>query len=181
MSGVIVRLEEEPDRPAALEVESLAFGGSAEAAIVERVRDEDGSFSLVAIEGERLVGHVQLSRAWIGDRPVLALGPIGVHPDRQGGGIGSSLVRSALDEACRRGEVAVILLGSPDYYPRFGFSPAVAWGLRNPFTGVQEDGFVVEEEDFMLAPLVDPAPSFAGEVRWHPAFGQPVEAPDEPR
>jgi putative acetyltransferase len=174
VSGVWVRIEEQQDRRVSLEIETLAFGGPEEAAIVERVRDEDGSFALVAVDGELVVGHVQLSRAWIGEQAVLALGPIGVHPDRQGVGIGSSLVPAALDEARRRGEVAVILLGSPDFYPRFGFRPASRWGLRNAFTGLQEDGF-------MLAPLVDPAPSFAGEVRWHPAFGQPVEAPDEPR
>ncbi len=46
----------------------------------------------------------------------------------------------------------MILLGSPAFYPRFGFVPGSAFGLRNPFAGVQPDGFVVAEEDFMLRP-----------------------------
>lgn len=181
MSEVTVRPEEPWDREASLGVERLAFGASDEAEIIERVRDEAGSLALVAVDGDRIIGHAQLSRAWIGELPVLALGPIGAVPERQGAGIGSSLVRSALEEARRLGEAAVILLGSQDYYPRFGFVPAASMGLRNPFAGVQESGFVVEEEDFMVATLVEPGLAFAGEVRWHPAFGEPVEAPGEPR
>ena len=83
-----VRLEREEDRTVAIEVERAAFGSEAEAAIVVAVRDEDGSFALVAEEDGRLVGHVQLSRAWVGSTAILALGPIGVLPERQGQGIG---------------------------------------------------------------------------------------------
>jgi putative acetyltransferase len=172
VTTIAVRLEGLRDREASLEVERLAFGTSEEAAIVEAIRDEEGSFAFVASEAGDVVGHVQLSRAWIGDDPVLALGPIGVRPDRQGSGIGSELVRAALDEAARREEAAVILLGSPAYYPRFGFRAARAFGLRNPFAGVESDGFVIAEEDFMLAPLDDRARSLVGPVRWHAAFGE---------
>ena len=181
MTGIEVRLEEPRDRLDALRVEELAFGGPAEAAIVEAVRDLEGSFALVATDDDAVIGHVQMSRAWIADRPVLALGPIGVLPERQGSGVGSTLVGASLDEARRRGEVAVMLLGSPDFYLRFGFQAASRWGLHNPFAGVSPDGFVIEEEHFMVAALVEPAPVLAGEVWWHPAFGEPVEAPGEPR
>jgi putative acetyltransferase len=175
-SGVRIRLEEPPDREAGLEVERAAFGGPDEADIVVAVRDLEGSFALVAeeIEGGRIVGHVQLSRAWVGDDPVSALGPIGVLPDAQRRGTAGSLVRAALVAASDRGEIAVILLGSTGFYPRFGFEPASAYGLRNPFTGTQEDGFVVQEGDFMLAPLDGRASSLRGSVRWHPAFGEPT-------
>jgi hypothetical protein len=58
---------------------------------------------------------------------------------------------------------------------RFGFGPASGLGLKNPFAGVRPDGFVISEEDFMLVVLEsDP---LSGEVRWHPAFDQPVEGP----
>ncbi len=183
--GVVIRDEKEPDRAAALEVERAAFGGSAEAAIVETVRDLEGSFALVAeaIEDGRIVGHVQMSRAWIGQMAVSALGPIGVLPAVQRQGIGGALVRGALAEARDRGALAVILLGSQRYYPRFGFEPAAGFGLRNPFTGTQEDGFVVQEGDFMLAPLDPRARALRGPVRWHPAFGEPTildAAPSSP-
>lgn len=167
-----IRLERSEDRTTALEVERLAFGSDVEPALAEAVRDEEGSFALVAQDRGEIVGHVQLARAWVGESPVLSLGPIGVRPDRQGEGIGRLLVEGALAEGAARGEIAVILLGSPALYPRFGFEPGAAYGLRNPFTGAQEDRFVVAEEDFMVAALDDRARSLAGEVRWHPAFGQ---------
>ena len=143
-------------------VERAAFGRSEEAEIVRAVRDLEGSFGLVAEEDGAVVGHVQLSRAWIGSDPVLALGPIGVLPARQGRGIGSALVEAALAAARERHEIAVILLGSQVFYPRFGFVSGASLGLRNVFTGVQEDGFVVAEEDFMVATLADHASALAG-------------------
>jgi putative acetyltransferase len=170
---VIVRPEAPADRDGSLAVERAAFGGEEEAAIIEAVRDEPGSFALVAEEDGRIVGHVQMSRAWIGGVEVLALGPIAVHPEHQGRGIGSVLIGEALEEARLRAVPAVVLLGDPDFYPRYGFEPASAYRLRNPFTGVQPDGFVVHEEDFMLAALDDRARSLRGDVRWDPAFGQP--------
>jgi putative acetyltransferase len=174
---VLIRPEEPRDRDAALEVERLAFGSEEESNIVVAVRDEDGSFGLVAQEAGDVVGHVQFSRGWIGERAVVALGPVGVRPDRQARGIGSDLIRAGLEEARRRGEVAVMLLGSPAFYPRFGFVAGATLGLSNPFTGVDAGGFEIAEEDFMITTLGDVV--LAGEVRWHPAFGEPVEGPTD--
>jgi putative acetyltransferase len=168
MTDLAIRPEAPGDRDATLEVERLAFDSDDESRIVESVRDEDGSFALVAEESGRVVGHVQFSRGWIGETAVLALGPVGVLPARQGRGIGSTLIRRGLDEARSRGEVAVMLLGDPSFYARFGFGPGSALGLSNPFTGVLPDGFVIKEEDFMVA-VLEPV-ALEGEVRWHPAF-----------
>ena len=168
-----LRLEEERDAEVALAVERAAFGSETQPEIVRAVRNEPDSFGVGAEDDGRIVEHVQLSRAWIGADAVLALGPVGVEPERQGEGIGSALIRAALDEAGRRHERAVILLGSPDFYPRFGFEPAATHGLRNPFAGVQPDGFVIEEEDFMIARLDEETHRFAGPVTWHPSFGEP--------
>jgi putative acetyltransferase len=118
-----IRLEQPADREASLDVERSAFASEEEPGIVEAVRDLEGSFALVAEEERRLVGHVQFSRAWIGDTPVLALGPIGVRPHRQRNGIGSALIEAGLRESRERAEPAVILLGGPRFYPRFGFKP----------------------------------------------------------
>ena len=169
-----IRLERSQDQASSLEVERLAFGGDEEADIVLAVRDQEGSFALVAEDSGTLIGHVQLSRAWIGPDPVLALGPIGVLPDRQGRGIGRALLERAEDEARRRGEVAIILLGDPRLYPRFGYRPAALFGLRNPFAGVRPGGFVIREEDFMILPLNERGEGLAGDVHWHPAFGEPT-------
>ena len=139
---------------------------------MEAVREEPGSFALVAEHDGAMIGHVQMSRAWVGADEVIALGPIAVSPDHQGAGTGSALVAAALEEARRRGEGAVILLGSPAYYGRLGFQPGATLGLANPFAGEHDDGFVIDERDFQVA-VLDPerAARLAGEVRWHPAFG----------
>jgi predicted N-acetyltransferase YhbS len=106
----------------------------------------------------------------MGETAVLALGPIGVIPDRQGNGMGSALVRAALAGAAERDEVAVILLGAPAYYGRFGFRAARSYGLANPFVGERDDGFRVDEEDFQIV-ILDDRVRLEGDVRWHPAFG----------
>jgi predicted N-acetyltransferase YhbS len=172
--SIEIRVERPEDRAAALEVERRSFEphGSAdeEIAIVMAVRDDEGSFALVAVDGEDLVGHVQFSRGWIGDTSVVALGPIGVLPERQRSGIGSALIRAGFEEARARGERVVMLLGDPGYYGRFGFGPALPLGIRNPLAGVDAGDFVIAEEDFQLA-FLDGEVGLEGEVRWHPAFG----------
>jgi putative acetyltransferase len=177
MSFVLVRLETQADHDSALEVERLAFQGARGGepaddivAAIKTIREEQVSFALVAERAAAIVGHVQFSRAWVGESPVVLLGPIGVHPDSQGAGIGSALVRAGLEEATKRGEAAVVLLGAPDFYSRFGFVAGATFGLRNPAVGVQPDGFVVREEDFMIAPLDARAHSLAGRVRWTEAL-----------
>lgn len=167
-----VRLETADDRAAALDVEREAFGGPLEARIVEEVRDVPGSFALVAELDGVIVGHVQISPAFIGADAVSALGPIGVSVAHRRHGIGTALIDAALAEARRQGAMAVILLGSPRFYGAVGFLPAADFGLANPYTGMQEEGFVVKEEDFQIAVLdQERVGRLRGPVRWHPAFG----------
>ncbi len=168
----MIRLEQVSDRGASIRVETEAFGGPVEAGIVEQVRDDPGSFALVAEVDGVIVGHVQMSPAWVGDDEVLALGPIGVAAEHRHHGIASALIEAALAECRRHGAAAVILLGSPRFYGARGFRPAAEFGLANPYTGTQEEGFVVQEEDFQIS-VLDRArvEGMAGTVRWHPAFG----------
>ncbi|MGZ8600524.1 MAG: GNAT family N-acetyltransferase [Actinomycetota bacterium] len=170
----LVRPETPEDHEVSVEVERAAFDSDEEASIVEAVRNEEASFALVAEEDDIVVGHVQLSRGWVGDTPVLVLGPIGVLPDRQRRGIGSALMRHGLEEARARREAAVILFGEPGFYRRFGFEPGVTFGVPNPYAGrVLPDGTLVAEENFLLAPLDDRARSLSGEIRMHPALTLP--------
>jgi len=81
--------------------------------------------SLVAAERGRLIGTVRLWHVAAGpERPALLLGPLAVSPQRRNRGIGSALMRRALQEMRRLGHRAVILVGDAPYYSRFGFTAA---------------------------------------------------------
>jgi predicted N-acetyltransferase YhbS len=102
----------------------LAYGPARFTKTSERLREgRRPELALVAAEGRRVVGTVQLWRVLAGpDRPALLLGPLAVAPDRRKRGIGSTLVHHALREAARRRYGAVLLVGDAPYYSRFGFS-----------------------------------------------------------
>lgn len=168
-NGVTIRPESEADREAVARVHRAAFGRQDEAAIVERLHAEGdylAELSLVAESAGEVVGHVALSRARVEDRPVLALGPIGVVPERQGQGIGIVLMHEALARAREAGEPLVVLLGHPEYYPRFGFVRASSLGLTLPID--------VPDEAFMALELRPGGAAHGGRFRYSAAFGLPV-------
>jgi putative acetyltransferase len=88
----------------------------------------------VAVDGDEIVGHVIATRGWLEPLglPVLGLGPLGVRPARQRAGVGTVLVHALLAVAEAADERLVALLGSPDYYRRFGFVPAADLGITAP-------------------------------------------------
>jgi putative acetyltransferase len=145
------------DHRAIRRVNREAFGRDDEGALVERLRAGRAMLlELVAGDAE-IVGHIGFSALALVPPSragaVAALAPMGVTPARQRTGVGSALVRAGL-EACRaRGVAAVIVLGHPGFYPRFGFAAATASRLRAPFAG----------PTFMAIELVDGAlPEGAG-------------------
>lgn len=130
-----IRQERPRDRLAIAALHDAAFNGPVEGRLVGALRDCGASeISLVACEGETIVGHVLLSRL---DAPfrALALAPVGVLPARQGVGIGSALIRRCLADAAERGWTAVFVLGEPSYYRRFGFDVEGARGYACAYAG----------------------------------------------
>ncbi len=117
------------------------------------------SVSLVALEGEDLVGHVAVSPVTLssGDADWYGLGPISVRPARQGRGIGSALMAEAIEKLKAMGSAGCVLLGDPGYYARFGFEACGQLVLPG-----------VPAEYFQALPLTDGVP--AAEVRYHSAF-----------
>ena len=164
-----MRLREEApaDYDAIREVNRLAFGGEDEARLVDQLR-EDGEViaSLVAVDEEQVVGHILFSELPIetdrGVRRGTALAPMAVRPGRQRGGIGSALVRRGLELCRERGVEIVVVVGHPEYYPRFGFSAELAKRLKAPFSG----------EAFMALELAPGAlaEGVTGTVRYAKAF-----------
>jgi predicted N-acetyltransferase YhbS len=89
-------------------------------------------FSVVAVLDDEIVGHVISTRGWVGDFGLLGLGPIGVTPRLQRHGIGTALMNDTIARANAAGEGGIALLGSTEYYPRFGFVPAASFGILPP-------------------------------------------------
>jgi putative acetyltransferase len=164
---ILVRPEIEQDHNAVRLVNRLAFGQDAEARLVDALRDGGYSrVSLVAEQDGQVVGHILFSDQSIvtdsGTVAALALAPMAVLPAFQRQGIGSALVRRGL-EVCRdRGHRIVVVLGHADFYPRFGFSPALAARLESPYGG---------GPSHMAAELVPGAlDGVAGKVVYSPPF-----------
>lgn len=85
-------------------------------------------------EYDALVGAIRYWPVRIGaaGHPALLLGPVAVHPTRQGEGLGALLVRDTLARAAREGWSRVVLVGDEPYYRRFGFTRAAARALDYP-------------------------------------------------
>ena len=165
-----IRSEQPEDHATIHEVNRLAFGQDDEARLVTALRHTEGfdpSLSLVAVRDAQVVGHILFSSIHIetdeGRVPAMALAPMAVLPRWQRQGIGSALVREGL-EACRRaGHRIVVVLGHPDYYPRFGFRPASGHDVRPPFS--------VPDEAFMVKALAPGGlDGISGVVRYPGAF-----------
>ena len=110
------------------EVEALydvAFGPGRMALSSYRLRDGNApvaGLSIMARDGAGiLAGAVRYWPITVGGDAALLLGPIAVHPTRQGEGLGALLMSDSLDRARRQGWARVLLIGDAPYYGRFGF------------------------------------------------------------
>lgn len=168
MINVRIRLELPGDEVVVRETNEQAFGTPAEATLVDRLRDSPDSISLVATIGDRVVGHILFTPISIEPAArvrVAGLAPMAVRPENQRSGIGSQLVRAGLDHCRERGYAAVVVVGHPEFYPRFGFVPARSKALRCEFP-VPDDVFMVLE--LTAGALAD----CAGLVRYRPEFSE---------
>ena len=138
-----------PELPAdAFDIRALltsAFPTDAEAKLVEALRASGRlTISLVAEEGGRIVGHVAFSPLMIdGKEGGLGLAPVAVSPEFQRRGIGGRLIEEGIKRARESGTPFVVVLGHPEYYPRFGFQKASTFGLQNEYGA--DDAFMVLE------------------------------------
>jgi len=143
-----IRPETEADRAAVRAVNEAAFETPAEAVLVEALHGKDiGLVSLVAEVDGKVVGHILFSPVSLTERGHLnfmGLAPMAVVPNYQRKGIGSALVRQGLARCKDLGCCAVVVVGHPEYYPRFGFVPASRYALRCEYD-VPADVFMVAE------------------------------------
>ncbi len=164
-----VRTEKPGDVPFVHELNTLAFPTEAEANLVDVLRENAQSvISLVAIDDNAIVGHIMFTPVELcgaSSLNIMGLAPMAVTPDRQRCGIGSALVSQGLDRCGTIGAGAVIVLGHPAYYPRFGFAPASPMNI--------DCEYVVPDEAFMVLELTAGYLSGAeGTIRYLDAFGE---------
>ncbi|WP_203329109.1 GNAT family N-acetyltransferase [Candidatus Laterigemmans baculatus] len=165
--SLVIRPEAERDRQAVRGVNRAAFGTTAEADLVDALREGGQvAVSLVAESNGRLVGHILFSGLLIVADPAtvdaVSLAPMAVLPSHQRQGIGCQLVEAGL-RACReRGDRIVLVLGHPEFYRRFGFSAPLAEPLASPFGG-GEAWMALELEPGALHGI-------AGRVEYPPPF-----------
>lgn len=165
----MIRPETAADHEAIRQVNRLAFGQDAEARLVDTLRE--GGYvrlSLVAEKDGQVVGHILFSDLPIiteaGTVPALALAPLAVLPTFQRHGIGSALVRNGLDACREQGHRIVIVLGHPEFYPRFGFSHEATTKLESPYSG---------KSSFMALELAPGAlAGVGGRVEYPPPFNE---------
>lgn len=140
-SSVIgIRTESPEDYPWVHDVVSRAFGREDEAQLVQALREDGCLFlALVAEAHGQLIGHVAFSSLPLesesGTIIAAALAPMAVAPDWQRKGVGSALIHRGLTMCRERKVPAVVVLGEPRYYSRFGFTATAALKLVAPFSG----------------------------------------------
>ena len=167
---IVIRKEEPRDIKAIRRVNEQAFGQGNEANIIEQLRNRDVlTISLVAEQDNEIVGHIAFSPVTIeaqgSNSEAIALAPMAVVPAWQRKGIGSQLVWAGLEECRRLAHEVVVLVGHPEYYPRFGFVPARSKGLECEFEVLDEAWMILELKEGALA-------GRRGEVRFQPEFGE---------
>jgi putative acetyltransferase len=168
-----VRTESKSDYPQVYQVNKQAFGGrEAEPKLVETIRQSPGfipELSLVAVEEGQVVGHILFSLIEVetssGRMEAISLAPMAVLPRHQNQRIGSLLVREGLERVRQLGYPFVIVLGHPDFYPRFGFSASLTKKLECPWGDCGEAWMAYETVPGSLQGV-------EGKVIYPPAFGE---------
>ncbi|MCK9996775.1 MAG: N-acetyltransferase [Candidatus Krumholzibacteria bacterium] len=163
----LIRPEMENDRDAVHALNVAAFETPAEARLVDILREQAKPvISLVAEVDGKVAGHILFTPVTLSTEPdlkMMGLAPMAVVPGHQKQGIGSALVRAGLEQCGQMGFVGVVVLGHPEYYPRFGFAPSSRFGMDSEYD-VPEDVFMTLE----LKP--EALRGKTGRVKYHAAF-----------
>ncbi len=168
-----IRLERDEDYKGIKSLNDLAFQGPVEGEIVDKIRYScDDIISLVAVDENRLIGHIFFSPVTVisGEDKIkgMGLGPMAVLPEYQNKEVGSALVKEGLEILKNEDCPFVIVLGHKGYYPRFGFETASKYGLCSQWEGVPDEAFMVLFLNKSLAGQV------SGVVRYRPEFNEAV-------
>lgn len=134
--------------------------------LVNELRKGDSfipKLSLVAIKENKIVGYILFTKIKIGEYEEITLAPLAVLPEYQKQGIGSKLIEEGHRIAKELGYHYSVVLGSEKYYTKFGYIPAIKFGIKAPFD--------VPNENFMAIKLNDTNTEIKGIVKYAKEFG----------
>jgi putative acetyltransferase len=162
-----VRPETPADHDAVASLLQSAFNSTTEVTLVNQLRHQCANhIALVAEQHGTIVGYILFTPVTLphnSSLQLMALAPMAVSNVLQHQGIGSSLVRAGLELCRQQGSDAVVVLGHPGYYPRFGFVPASRFAITCPWPAA--------DDAFMLLPLTaTPPDGLNNQVQYHPLF-----------
>ena len=166
--GVMVCEEQRVHISAIRDLVSAAFGQNDEAVLVDRLRDAKAlPVSMVLVVDGEVVAHASASPMSWGSATeqtvVWALAPVSVKPEKQRQGFGSRIVRATIDRCISSGVEILTVLGNPNYYGRFGFTPASQHSLCIVDADFGDAFMVIELSEGSLSKA-------CGSLRWHSAF-----------
>ena len=165
---MIIREEQSSDIDKIWKVNSEAFETVSEANLVNALRDSGCTFiSLLAEVEGKVVGHILFTPVELtngkNNLKIIGLAPMAVLNQYQNRGVGSKLVKAGLERCQSLAYDAVVVLGHPTYYPKFGFEPSVNYGIKSEYE--------VPDEAFMILELVpDALKNHMGVIKYHQAF-----------
>lgn len=165
-----IRAERSVEQEAIRKINDSAFKGDNESRLVDAIRKSElfvPELSLVAETDGELIGHILFSIVHLKSEedeiPTLALAPMAVIPEHQNKGVGSLLVEEGLKRAKDQGFKHAVVLGHPEFYPKFGFVPASTKGIEAPFP--------VPDEVFMTLEIKKGSlDQIKGKIVYPPAF-----------
>ena len=165
-----IRQEKPEDIDEIHALNELAFGQPLEADIIDTIRNNcEEILSLIAIEGGKIAGHILFSPAVIkgpdGESRGMGLAPMAVSPERQRKGIGTLLVRTGIEQLKKAQCPFIIVLGHPEYYPRFGFERASLYGVTCQWEGIPDEAFMILWLDRSKAAAVSSRATYRDEFK----------------
>lgn len=164
-----IREETEIDQPVVYAINAAAFPSEAEAKLVDRLRQHASPLiSLVAEDGAEVRGHILFTPVSLGSHPelrIMGLAPMAITPEYQAQGLGSALVKAGLEKCNEMKIGAVVVLGHPEFYPRFGFRPAAEFDIHSEYEVPVENFMVLELDEGYLK-------KYQGCIQYHEEFGK---------
>ena len=150
---MIIRESNDPDSTGIMKVNKEAFNSDLEGKIVFDLFSDPSAkplLSLIAIKNDETIGHILFTKCTVkphADASIYLLAPMSVLPSHQRAGVGGALIKRGLEELTSWGVDLVFLLGHTNYYPRFGFKPAIPLGFTPtyPISEENADAWMVNE------------------------------------